>query len=427
MARLCVNLPPFAPDYSGVCSALFDLNVLIAIHDAAGCTGNYTGFDEPRWFGSEKAIYCSGLREIDAILGNEPKFLSRIADAAAQVKPELAAFVGSPVPMVMGTDFEGFARELEQRLKIPSFGFATTGTEHYNDGVFLAGRALLDRFASPDIAPRPKSVNILGATPLDVSGRDLRDLTELLHRNGYALNASFFMGLTLEQVKNAGAAAVNLAVSQSGARLAAHLREKFGTPYLVGLPFGEKNAADLLARLADVEATGRSAVHSAQNTGAADALILGDEVAANSLKNALLRDFGLAGADVGAIFGTEPGLYPDDIDLPDEKSILAALNSGKYGLIIADPLICDLIRDGGVRRVPLPHYAVSSKIHANPDLLLIAENTNKMIGSVLHNGEKTAGRRALRGNAPRAPRGLRPRRRTRRNARARSTGYAHGC
>jgi hypothetical protein len=257
--------------------------------------------------------------------------------------------------MVMGTDFEGFALDLEQRIGVPSFGFATNGTEHYNDGVFLAGRALIDRFAPTGAEPRPKSVNILGATPLDVSEGDLRGLTELLRENGYAVNASFFMGLTLEQVKNAGAAAVNLAVSQAG------------------------------ARLAEVERTGRSAVHAARSAGAANALIIGDEVAANAMKNALIRDFGFAGADVGAIFGTESGLYPDDIDLPSERAIMDALNSGRYEIVIADPLICDLIRGGGVRRVHLPHYAVSSKIHANPDLRLIAENTNNFIEKVMHN------------------------------------------
>ncbi|MDR1953623.1 MAG: nitrogenase component 1 [Clostridiales Family XIII bacterium] len=385
MAKLCVYLPPFAPDYSGVCSALFDLNVLIAIHDAAGCTGNYTGFDEPRWFGSQKAIYCSGLREIDAVLGNESKFIERIADAAAEVKPELAAFVGSPVPMVIGTDFEGFALELEQRLGIPTFGFATNGTGHYNDGIFDAGRALVDRFAKKDAAPRPKSVNILGATPLDITERDLLDLTDLLNKNGRPVNASFFMGLTLKQVENAGAAAVNIAVSQAGARLAKYLRGKFGTPYIVGLPFGEKNARDFIARLDDAERSGECVVHGAESSGAADTLIIGDEVAANSLRNALIRDFDITGVDVGAIFGREADIYPGSIELDSERAILGAVGSGRYGRIIADPLICDLIADARVERIPLPHYAVSSKIHADPNIRLILRNVNDVFRKENHN------------------------------------------
>lgn len=36
-----MNLPPLAPDYSGACSALFNLDSTIVIHDASGCTGNY--------------------------------------------------------------------------------------------------------------------------------------------------------------------------------------------------------------------------------------------------------------------------------------------------------------------------------------------------------------------------------------------------
>lgn len=52
MARLSVHLPPFSPDYSGVSSVFFDLPVVVAIHDASGCTGNYTGYDEPRWYGA---------------------------------------------------------------------------------------------------------------------------------------------------------------------------------------------------------------------------------------------------------------------------------------------------------------------------------------------------------------------------------------
>ena len=70
-------LPPFAPDYSGVCSTLFELNGIVVIHDAGGCTGNYTGYDEPRWYGSKSAIFCSGLREMDAVLGLDNDFIEK--------------------------------------------------------------------------------------------------------------------------------------------------------------------------------------------------------------------------------------------------------------------------------------------------------------------------------------------------------------
>ena len=40
MSKLCIMLPPLAPDYSGAASALFELGGMIVIHDASGCTGN---------------------------------------------------------------------------------------------------------------------------------------------------------------------------------------------------------------------------------------------------------------------------------------------------------------------------------------------------------------------------------------------------
>ena len=197
MKNLCMYLPPYAPDYSGVCSALFDLNSLIVIHDAAGCTGNYTGFDEPRWYGSQKGVYCSGLRKIDVVMGNEYKFVDRIAAAAEQLKPELIAVVGSPVPMVIGTDFAGLCMDVEAATGIPSFGFATNGTNLYNVGVADASIAMIKKYTKEPAQRRERTVNILGATPLDINQRSMDSLTAWLEDAGYAIGARFNMGLTL--------------------------------------------------------------------------------------------------------------------------------------------------------------------------------------------------------------------------------------
>lgn len=65
MKRLYRYLPPFAGDYSGICSALYELGGMLCIHDASGCTGNYTGFDEPRSYNSKRLVYCTGLRKTE--------------------------------------------------------------------------------------------------------------------------------------------------------------------------------------------------------------------------------------------------------------------------------------------------------------------------------------------------------------------------
>ena len=96
-SRLAMYLPPFAADYSGVCSALFPLGGMICIHDASGCTGNYALFDEPRWYGSRSSVYCTGLRKTDAALGDDEKLIRKICAAAHELKPAFIAIVGSLV------------------------------------------------------------------------------------------------------------------------------------------------------------------------------------------------------------------------------------------------------------------------------------------------------------------------------------------
>jgi nitrogenase molybdenum-iron protein alpha/beta subunit len=347
MAKLCVYLPPFAPDYSGVCSALFEMNSLIMIHDAAGCTGNYTGFDEPRWYGSTKQLYCSGLRKNDAISGKEERFVERIKKALDDnPKPEFIALVGSPVPMVIGTDFEGFAAEVQSATGITTFGFATDGTNYYPNGYFLALKTLIEHY-SEDVPRRKKLVNIIGATPLDFSLNEYRRLTAAVTDAGYTIN--FAMSADTESLKAIGSAELNLAVSESGLMVARYLADTFGTPYKAEIPgfFFENELVST-------------------NT-----LIIADRVVAHSIRSSLGIE-----ASIGTLFGKsapEPP-FADDIFLPDEASIIKEVNSKKYAAIIADPLICALVKDDGKALIPLGHYAVSGKQGQRQDSPLSKSN-----------------------------------------------------
>lgn len=239
MGKLCVKLPPFSPDYSGVCSAIFDLNCVAVIHDASGCTGNYTGYDEPRWYGSKTAIFCSGLREIDAILGDDEKMIQKVLDAAESLHPELIVLIGSPVPMVIGTDMKGIAADIEARTGIPCLGFDTTGTRYYSDGIAQACLALMERFTQTPERKIPNGVNLLGLTPLDFGSGAASDLKAALAQNSLELVSSFCDGLTMEAVQKAAQASLNLVVSQSGLRPARYLEKRFGIPFLVQIPIGK--------------------------------------------------------------------------------------------------------------------------------------------------------------------------------------------
>jgi nitrogenase molybdenum-cofactor synthesis protein NifE len=229
MSQLAIYLPPYTGDYSGVCSALFDLNCVVVTIDGNCCTRNYVSYDEPRWTDTRKSTFCSGLRTMDAILGNDEKVIKQTLEVVQTIKPDFVAMLGSPVPAIIGTDMTGMAREIEAQSGCPTLGFGTTGFSYYNKGISATILALLERFASRDLDTRADRVNILGLTPLDFSANDNSLVfRELLEQNGLQVNGSFMMQTDLAQLRRAPAAAVNWVVSQSGFPSALYLKDKFG-------------------------------------------------------------------------------------------------------------------------------------------------------------------------------------------------------
>ncbi len=412
MAQLCLYLPPFSPDYSGAGAMLFDLDALTVMHDAGGCTGNYTGHDEPRWYDSKATVFCSGLRMIDAIMGNDQKLKDNVYAAIKTLNPEFVALVGSPVPMVIGMDLKGLAHEIESETGIPAIGIETTGTDYYDAGAFKAAKALLDKFCppekqadrtaavslnsqmtkpdtenltaksaavSPEIQTTPQAAtynselsdtllyNILGATPLDYERPDdLDHLQDVLNRSGFSLIARPGYGYNLSHLRNMGQAHVNIAVSHAGFLTAKYMEKKYGIPYLCGVPLGEKNLTLYAERLKEVALSKKSEMFFSEpfsgNGEKKNALIIGDQIISESLKHYFRDHFNVT---VGCIFTPDRDIHSSSVlNLKNETEIKKALCDERYSVLIADPLFEKLLPKNHKKLfLPLPQYAVSGDIY----------------------------------------------------------------
>ena len=174
MRQVSRVLSTYTADVSGVCSALYEMGGMVIMHDASGCNSTYNTHDEPRWYDMPSMVYVSGLSELEAVMGDDDKLLRDVERAAKELHPRFVAIAGTPIPMMMGTDFKGIARLLERRLGIPVFGFATNGTHSYVSGVGMALAQAAKRFCLPKeqlsgAAGKRPCVNLLGVTPLDFS------------------------------------------------------------------------------------------------------------------------------------------------------------------------------------------------------------------------------------------------------------------
>ena len=265
-------IPIYTADVSGVCSALYELGGMTVMHDPSGCNSTYNTHDEIRWYDQDSLIFISGLTDIDAIMGNDEKFLRDIEDVAEELKPKFIALASSPIPFMNGTDFPGLARALTAETGIPAFSVPTSGMHDYVYGAGLALSEIARHFTGA-AEKRKRKLNLLGVTPLDFGPQPMVDaMKRRLEERGWEILSTWAMGDTLEELGRAGEAEVNLVVSSVGIPAANVLREKFGTPFLVGTPVEgyEGEISDALEKAAEspCEAFEDEKENSAEKSGA---------------------------------------------------------------------------------------------------------------------------------------------------------------
>jgi nitrogenase molybdenum-iron protein alpha/beta subunit len=361
------NLPPLSPDYSGVASVFHDLGTLTIIHDASGCTGTYTGYDEPRWFGSSSPTFSSGLREMDAIMGDDEKLLEKVRRALEDTGAPSVTIIGSPVPMVIGFDFKGFASLVENRTGLPAFGFPATGLAYYDQGQKEAYLAIAKKLLR-DRPPRDKkSVNILGASVQDGFDDAALDALEALI-DGAGLKRRTIWGArsSQEELKDAGGAGVNWVITAAALPLARYLEGRFGIPFVAGLPVGRGERDRIISELqapAKEKKAGR--IFPPSREGKQEILIVGEALFCSSLRTYLETEGGTGPVGIATFFtqGQEL-LRPGDRLFVTEDDVRNTFASGQYKQLIADPLMEDLCPENGCPRfTPLPHRAVSGRLY----------------------------------------------------------------
>ena len=361
----------YAADVSGVCSALYELGGMTVMHDASGCNSTYNTHDEPRWYDMDSMVYISALSEMEAVMGDDRKLVDDIVSVAKELHPGFIAVAGTPIPMVIGTDFEAVAAMIEKESGIPTMGFPTNGMHSYLSGASMAFAGLARRFCLGETEKTGSlSANILGLTPLDFSvNGSAQDIKALLEQNGIEVVSSWAMGSSLEELQRAGAAHVNLVVSHAGLETAKLLKERFGTPYVAGVPVGREFSSLVVQTLRSAAKTGENAVaYPKKARGHFDGVIIGESVMAHSLAAAAALERAKNLRILCPLEAEKELLGADSLHIHDETDIAECLAGER--LIVADPLYKPICPKDAVF-VPLAHEAFSGRIFRRdiPDLI----------------------------------------------------------
>ena len=390
-------IPIYTADVSGVCSALYELGGMTVMHDPSGCNSTYNTHDEIRWYDQDSLIFISGLTDIDAIMGNDEKFLRDIEDVAEELKPKFIALASSPIPFMNGTDFPGLARALTAETGIPAFSVPTSGMHDYVYGAGLALSEIARHFTGA-AEKRKRKLNLLGVTPLDFGPQPMVDaMKKRLEERGWEILSTWAMGDTLEELGRAGEAEVNLVVSSVGIPAANVLREKFGTPFLVGTPVEgyEGEISDALEKAAEspCEAFEDKKENSAEKSGAQisgeqeelwkvtpdqviylrkkdsplsgfiptpDITLIGEPVTMGSLAAAIEQKCGKKVQLLCPLEITEGLLRQEDEVIRGEEAMEEKLKTAR--IIVADPLYRPICSESATF-YEMPHIAFSGRIY----------------------------------------------------------------
>lgn len=360
MKQTATIISTYAADISGICSAMYELGGMTVMHDASGCNSTYNTHDEPRWYDMDSLVFISGLSETEAILGDDGKLIHDTIAAAQELHPRFITLGGTPIPMMTGVDFPAVARRIEQETGITTFGLNTDGMHSYISGISKAYTALAERICIDAPKTEQLSVNLLGATPLDFSiNGTIQEMRKALEEKGIEVHAIWTMDTQFEKIETSAAVHVNLVISACGLPAAKILQKRFGTPYVIGTPCGDKFTEKIVQAIKAADADGQNR-NLLQSFPDAKTVIIGESVTALSLANALHEETGRKALVLCAVDAPDELFNTGCIPARDETELIPCLKQAE--VIIADPMYRPICPKTAAF-IALPHEGFSGRIY----------------------------------------------------------------
>ncbi|SDF24776.1 nitrogenase component 1 [Sporomusa acidovorans] len=184
----------------------------------------------------------SNVQEREVVFGGIERLEEEVRNTFEVMQGDLYVVLTSCVTEVIGDDVGSVVRPLQEE-GVPIF-FAETGGFRGNSyqGYDLVLQSLFKDFVRRTNEKQPLAVNLWGITPfIDVFWRgNIAEIRRLLEKLGVTVNSFFTVDDSVDKIREAGSAALNIVVSEVVGQGAAQVAEEVhGTPYLsTTLPVG---------------------------------------------------------------------------------------------------------------------------------------------------------------------------------------------
>jgi nitrogenase molybdenum-iron protein beta chain len=244
-----VDRPRYLCALGGAVATLKCLPRVISImHAASGCGGNIANAlnGAAGYLGSGycagQALPSSNVGENEIVFGGETRLAEQIENTLKLVDGDLYVVITGCMVEMIGDDIHAVIKQFSGS-RVPVLAANTGGFKGNSyKGYDIILQLLFREFVAKSPDKDPKLINLWGIAPVqDVFWKgNLAVLKTLLEKLGYQVNTFFGEGETLDNLRNAGAAALNIVVSDTvGVEPAQVFEEVHGTPFVIApLPIG---------------------------------------------------------------------------------------------------------------------------------------------------------------------------------------------
>ncbi len=230
------------------------------LHAAAGCGSNienalnYASAYYGSGYCGGQALSSSNVYENEIVFGGEGRLEEQIENTLKVVDGDLYFVLTGCMVEMIGDDVKSVTKKFQNnKIQVLS---ADTGGFHGNSfkGYDIVLSTLFRDFTVKNDLKNEKLLNLWGVVPLqDVFWKgNLNVLKGLLSELGYHVNTFFGEGETLDNLRNAGAASLNIVVSDTfGVEPAKVFEEVHGVPYItVPFPIGAHGTENFIRTVA---------------------------------------------------------------------------------------------------------------------------------------------------------------------------------
>ena len=200
-----------------------------------------------KYFFYQPRLPCTLLDTKRVILGSSEN-LEDLYSIVREQNPKMIGILNSPGAALIGEDLERVDSDIPT-VRIGSHDYSS----YSYDGYSSTAIKIIDCLAEEKKDVKKGTVNIIGMSLLHLRFEDsIDELKRMLSLCDIEVNTVLCAGSSAEEIKNISSAELNIVIDEDyGLKVAEHLRDRFGTPFVSVMPIGFQKCEEFILKICE--------------------------------------------------------------------------------------------------------------------------------------------------------------------------------